>query len=194
MKKRMAAEPQVLSFGSRAEWRAWLGRNYGKQEGIWLRVYKKGAGVKTVTHPEALDEALCFGWIDGQGRPCDSASWLVRFTPRRAKSIWSVRNTERAERLAKEKRMRQPGLLEIEKAKKDGRWGRAYLPSSAMETPKDFLEEIAKDKVAFEFFKGLNRANTYAIAWRLHTARTPEIRAKRMEALLQKMKAKQKLH
>jgi uncharacterized protein YdeI (YjbR/CyaY-like superfamily) len=172
----------------------WLEKNHAKSDGVWLRIYKKASGKKTVTYAEALDEALCYGWIDGQKNAYDTESFLQKFTPRRAKSMWSKRNREHALRLIKEKRMTIAGKAEIDAAKKDGRWEQAYDAPSTMQVPADFLRELKKDKKAFAFFKTLNKTNTYAIAWRLQTAAKPETRAKRMESLLAMMKDGKKLH
>ncbi len=189
------AETPVKSFASSKQWKEWLVLNYATSpDGIWLRIFKKDSDEATVTYDEALDEALCFGWIDGQKKAYDEKSWLQKFTPRRSKSIWSKRNKERAARLIEEKRMQPSGLKEIETAKKDGRWDKAYDSPSQMGIPADFLAILEKDQQAYEFFKTLNKANTYAIAWRLQTAKKPETREKRMQILLKMMKNRQKLH
>ena len=169
--------------------------NYAiSNNGIWLRIFKKDSDEATITYDEALDEALCFGWIDGQKKAYDEKSWLQKFTPRRSKSIWSKRNKTRVAQLIEEKRMQPSGLKEIETAKKDGRWDKAYDSPSQMEIPADFLSILKKDQQAYEFFKTLNKANTYAIAWRLETAKKPATRQKRMQILLKMMKKRQKLH
>ena len=182
------------SFASAALWRDWLDKHHATSAGVWLRIYKKNSEKKTVTYVEALDEALCFGWIDGQKGKGDENSWLQKFTPRRPKSLWSRKNREHATRLIKTKRMHAAGRREVDNAKKDGRWDRAYNAASTMEMPADFLRALKKDKKAFAFFKTLNRANTYAIAWRLETAKKPETRTKRMASLLNMMKEGKKLH
>jgi uncharacterized protein YdeI (YjbR/CyaY-like superfamily) len=182
------------SFKTPTEWRRWLTKHHAKPEGIWLRFFKKASGVKSITYAEALDEALCFGWIDGQLKNFDTTSWLQKFTPRRSKSIWSKRNREHVARLIKEKRMTAAGLKEVEMAKKDGRWEGAYDSPKNMQVPADFLRELKKDKNAYAFFQTLNKANTYAIAWRLQTAKKPETREKRMQALLQMLGQGKKLH
>jgi uncharacterized protein YdeI (YjbR/CyaY-like superfamily) len=182
------------SFATAAQWRAWLTREHAKSDGIWLRIYKKGSGKKTVTYAEALDEALCFGWIDGQKKAYDAESFLQRFTPRRKKSIWSKRNREHVARLIAEKRMTAAGLREVDAAKQDGRWDRAYDGPRSMRVPEDFLKELKKNKKAYDFFRTLNKANTYAIAWRLQTAKKSETRARRMEVLLAMMRQGKKLH
>jgi uncharacterized protein YdeI (YjbR/CyaY-like superfamily) len=189
------ANTSIKSFASSKQWKEWLAMNYAtSRNGIWLRIFKKISGKKTITYDEALDEALCFGWIDGQKKSHDDKSWLQKFTPRRSKSIWSKRNKARVAQLIEEKRMQPSGLKEIETAKKDGRWDKAYDSPSQMEIPADFLSILKKDQQAYEFFKTLNKANTYAIAWRLQTAKKPETREKRMQILLKMMKNRQKLH
>jgi uncharacterized protein YdeI (YjbR/CyaY-like superfamily) len=189
------ADTPVKSFSSSKQWKEWLAMNYATfDNGIWLRIFKKDSGEKTITYDEALDEALCFGWIDGQKKTNDEKSWLQKFTPRRSKSIWSKRNKARVALLIEEKRMQPSGLEEIETAKKDGRWDKAYDSPSQMEIPFDFLAILEKDRQAYEFFKTLNKANIYAIAWRLQTAKTLETREKRMRVLLEMMKNRQKLH
>ena len=185
---------QIHSFSSAAEWRSWLAKHHASSSGVWIRIYKKLSGKKTVTYAEALDEALCYGWIDGQKKAHDAESFLQKFTPRRPKSIWSKRNREHVERLTKEKRMRAAGNREVDAAKKDGRWDSAYDSGSTMTVPEDFLKELKKNKDAYEFFKTLNKANVYGIAWRLQTAKKPETRARRMETLLAMLSQRQKLH
>jgi uncharacterized protein YdeI (YjbR/CyaY-like superfamily) len=184
----------IRSFTTSKSWRTWLEKNQTKSDGLWLRIYKKDSAKRTVTYAQALDEALCYGWIDGQKKAYDAESFLQKFTPRRAKSMWSKRNREHVARLIKEKRMTIAGLVEIDAAKKDGRWEQAYDAPSTMTVPVDFLKAVKKDKKAYDFFQTLNKANTYAIAWRLQTAVKPETRAKRMEALLAMMKEGKKLH
>ena len=177
-------ENPTLAFASPKAWDTWLARNHAKSSGIWLRIYKKGSGQRSVTYAEALDGALCYGWIDSQKRPMDEASWLQRFGPRRPRGGWSRINTRHVERLIAEGRMKPAGLAEVEAAKGDGRWQRAYDSPSAATVPADFLKELARDKKAQSFFQGLNRANVYAIAYRLQTAKKPETREKRMLAIL----------
>lgn len=185
---------EIKSFATKEQWRAWLDQMHTESDGIWVRIYKKSSGKKTVTYAEALDEALCFGWIDGQKKAYDAESFLQRFTPRRPGSLWSKRNREHVERLIKEKRVTAAGLKEVARAKDDGRWDRAYDGSSNMQIPEDFLTELKKDRKAYDFFKTLNRANTYAITWRLQTAKKPETRARRMAALLEMLRQGKKLH
>ncbi|MGH7491223.1 MAG: YdeI/OmpD-associated family protein [bacterium] len=184
----------IKSFATPQKWREWLARNHATSDDLWLRIFKKDSGKKTVTHDEALDEALCFGWIDGQSNKYDEKSWLQKFTPRRPKSLWSKRNREHVARLIKEKRMQPAGLKEVEAAKEDGRWNQAYDSPKNIEVPADFLKELKKNKKAYAFFKTLSKANTYAIAWRLQTAQKPETRERRMKAMLEMLKKGEKLH
>jgi len=185
---------EVISFESATAWESWLAENHAVLAGVWLRFFKKGSGVDSVTHGQALDEALCYGWIDGQIQKHDDKSWLQKFTPRRAKSIWSKRNIEHVARLTKAKKMKPAGLRQVEAAKADGRWEMAYDSPSNMRMPQDFLERLAENKKAEAFFKSLTRANTYAIGWRLQTAKKPETREKRMKAILQMLAKGEKFH
>ena len=175
---------EILSFRTSAEFRKWLAANHRRSDGIWLRIFKKNSGEPTVTYAEALDEALCFGWIDGQKQSHDEASWRQRFTPRRPKSGWSKLNTQHAERLIEAGRMKAAGQAEIDTAKKDGRWTAAYDSPSQATFPEDFLAALRKNKKANSFFESLNKANRYAIAYRLQTAKKPETRQRRMEMIL----------
>jgi uncharacterized protein YdeI (YjbR/CyaY-like superfamily) len=184
----------IISFKSLKEWASWLARNHAASTGIWLRLFKKDSGVVSVTYAGALDEALCYGWIDGQLDKYDEKSWLRKFTPRRPKSIWSRKNMEHVKRLTAAGKMKPAGLKEVEAAKKDGRWKRAYDSPSAMQVPEDFLKALAKHQKAKAFFETLNKANTYAIAWRLQTAKKPETRAKRMQAILEMLARGEKFH
>lgn len=189
-----AVTPPVKSFATQQKWREWLQKNHQKSAGIWLRIYKKNSRKRAVTYDEALDEALCFGWIDGQMKSFDESSYIQKFTPRRPKSTWSKRNREHVARLIKAKRMMPAGLREVKSAKKDGRWSAAYDSSKTMSLPTDFIQALKRDKKAYAFFKTLNKANTYAIAWRLQTATKPETRARRMQNLLEMLAGGKKLH
>ena len=168
--------------------------NHEKCDGIWLRLFKKDSGKATVTYAEALDQALCFGWIDGQVKSLDELSWVQKFTPRRTRSGWSKRNTELVERLAKAGLMMPAGLLAVEAAKADGRWHAAYDSPRNTKPPEDFLKALGKDKKAKAFFGTLNRANVYAIVYRLQTAKKPETRARRMEVILAMLGRGEKFH
>jgi uncharacterized protein YdeI (YjbR/CyaY-like superfamily) len=159
-----------------------------------MRFYKKGFGKKTITRAEALQEALCFGWIDGQLHGFDDQSWIQRFTPRRSKSGWSKINTQHAQRLIEAGMITDAGLREVEEAKADGRWNAAYASPRNACPPEDFLQELNKNKKAKAFFETLNRANVYSIVYRLQTAKKPETRARRMKLILAMMDQGQMFH
>jgi uncharacterized protein YdeI (YjbR/CyaY-like superfamily) len=175
---------EVLFFRSAAEFRKWLAANHRQAEGIWLRITRKDSTERSVNYGEALDEALCFGWIDGQKQPHDDSSWLQGFSRRRPKSRWSKINTQHAERLVAKRRMKPAGQAEIDAAKKDGRWTAAYDSPSHATLPEDFLAAVRRDNRANAFFQSLSKANLYAIAYRLQTAKKPETRQKRMAIIL----------
>ena len=175
---------EILSFRSSTGFRKWLAANHRQSDGIWLCIFKKESGEPSVTYAEALDEALCFGWIDGQKQRHDDCSWLQRFTRRRPKSGWSKINTQHAERLMRAGRMKPAGQIEIDAAKKDGRWTAAYDSPSKATIPEDFLAALRRDRKAKAFFESLNKANRYAIAYRLQTAKKPETKQRRMEMIL----------
>jgi uncharacterized protein YdeI (YjbR/CyaY-like superfamily) len=188
-----AAAP-VLVLATPKAWEDWLAKHHADSQGVWLQIYKKAAGQRSVTYAQALQGALCYGWIDSQKRPKDALSWLQKFGPRRAGSGWSRINTIAAEGLIKAGRMKRAGLDEVVAAKKDGRWKRAYDSPSAATIPRDFIEELSKDKKAKAFFEGLNRANLYAIAYRLQTAKKPETRERRMRFILAMLARGEKFH
>jgi uncharacterized protein YdeI (YjbR/CyaY-like superfamily) len=188
------AELEMVSAKSSVAWGKWLAKNHRKSPGAWLRIYKKDSGIVTVTYAEALDEALCHGWIDGLRRSHDAESFVQKFTPRRAKSIWSKINRQHIERLSKEGRMKPAGMEAVAAAKNDGRWDAAYDSVKTATIPADFLKEVSRDARARAFFKSLNRTNLYSIAWRLQTANKPETRARRMEAILEMMRQGKKFH
>jgi uncharacterized protein YdeI (YjbR/CyaY-like superfamily) len=185
---------KILSFSSVSELRAWLAKNHARSDGIRLRIYKKASGMATVSYAEALDQALCYGWIDGQKLPGDKQSWLQTFTPRRPKSGWSKKNTEHAERLIRSGEMMAAGLKEVEAAKADGRWQAAYDSFGTAAIPEDFLKRLAGNKKAKAFFATLNKTNLYSIAYRLQTAKKPETRDKRIEAIIEKLARGEKFH
>jgi uncharacterized protein YdeI (YjbR/CyaY-like superfamily) len=194
MATKNGSETDVVSFASSKEWRKWLAANHATSNGVWLRIFKKDSGEKTVTYAEAVEEALCYGWIDGQKNKYDDTSFIQKFTPRRPKSIWSKINTDKAERLIVEGKMEKAGILQVELAKADGRWQQAYDSPKDMQVPEDFLQQLSKNKKAKAFFEGLNKANQYAIAWRLQTAKKPETREKRLKEILQMMREGKKFH
>lgn len=184
----------VKGFRNRKSFRNWLEKNHAKSNSIWIRFYKKDCGQKTVTRAEALEEALCFGWIDGQLDRFDDQSWIQRFTPRRSRSGWSKINTQHAQRLIETGKITGAGMKEIAAAKADGRWNAAYASPRDAYPPEDFLQELNKNKKAKDFFETLNRANVYAIVYRLQTAKKPETRAKRMKLILAMMDQGQTFH
>jgi uncharacterized protein YdeI (YjbR/CyaY-like superfamily) len=184
----------IIAFASAGEFATWLKANHAVSSGIWVEIAKKGVGRAGMTYDGALDVALAYGWIDGQKKPKDEKAWLQRFTPRRSRSLWSKRNRERAECLIRSRKMKAAGLLEVEQAKRDGRWDAAYDSPSKAEIPADFLRAVEKNKKAKAFFDTLNKANRYAIAWRLQTARKPDTRQRRLQTILDMMAQGRKFH
>ena len=194
MSKQNQADLEVVSFKTPREFENWLRKNHKTKKGIWLRLFKKASGEKSVTYEEAVNEALCFGWIDGQSNKYDEQSWTQKFTPRRPGSIWAKRNKERIEQLTKEGRMKPAGMAEVEKAKADGRWDKAYAPPGEMTIPADFLKALSRNKKAKAFFDTLNKTNMFAIAFRLHTAKKEETRERRMKVILTMLAKGEKFH
>jgi uncharacterized protein YdeI (YjbR/CyaY-like superfamily) len=188
------ADLTVLEFADAVAWRTWLKRNHSKSPGIWIKFAKKGSGLPSITHPEAVDGALRWGWIDGQGKSQDATYWLTKFTPRRSRSIWSKINRDKALALIACGDMAAPGLAEVERAKADGRWDAAYDSPRTSAIPEDFAKALAGKPGAAAFFATLNAANRYAILWRLQTAKRPETRAKRIEQFVAMLGRGEKLH
>ena len=184
----------ILSFATQEEFESWQMLNHTDMKGIWVRFYKKNSGIKSIVYAEALDVALCYGWIDGQLKKYDEASYIQKFTPRRKKSMWSIRNQEHVARLAKEGKMKPSGLMEVERAKADGRWDKAYNSPSNMEVPEDFIQLLSQHPKAFLFFESLNKTNRYTIGYRLQTAKTSETREKRLKEILAMLEKEQKFH
>lgn len=187
-------ELPLLFFQEQESFRTWMSENYHSTTGIWLRMYKLKSGVESLRYEEALDVALCFGWIDGQNKSYDALSFIQKFTPRRKDSLWSKRNIEHIERLTRAGLLHASGLAEVQRAKDDGRWERAYDSMSTMTVPDFFLAELAKNKEAELFFNTLNKTNIFAIVWRLQTAKNPIILDKRMNLILSKLERKEKFH
>ncbi len=183
----------TIRFLTAEAFETWLVENQNLSTGLWLKIFKKNSGQQTVTYAEALDAALCYGWIDGQRRAFDEQAFLQKFCPRRAKSIWSKINIGHVERLIQEGRMRAGGLAAIKKAKADGTWDTAYDSPSNMTIPEDFLQELGKNEKAEAFFKSLNKTNLFLIGFRLQTAKKPETRAKRMQEIIEKLAKGEKL-
>ncbi|KML55769.1 bacteriocin-protection protein [Burkholderia cepacia] len=184
----------ALTFTSQTEWESWLGQHCSSSTGAWLRLAKKGTGQRTVTYEQALESALCHGWIDGQKRAESEQYWLQRFTPRTAKSIWSKLNKERAEVLIAAGRMRPPGMSEIEKARKDGRWEAAYTSASHSVVPDDLQAALDANPGARKFFATLNSRNRYAILYRIQNAKKPETRARKIEEFVDMLNRGETFH
>ncbi len=172
------------AFRSAAAFEQWLAKHQTASDGIWLRLYKKGSGKASIAYSEAVDVALCYGWIDGQGKSLDDLSYIQKFTPRRPRSVWSKLNRERISRLMKAGRMQPAGRAQVNAAKKDGRWAAAYHPPSRITMPPEFMQALAANKGAQAFFGTLNKRNTYAIAHRLQSAKKPETRERRINAIV----------
>ena len=190
----MKPDYSIIAFKDAAIWRQWLADNHACTEGVWVLIYKKATNVPTITYAEALDDALCYGWIDGQRKSHDERSFLQKFTPRRPRSMWSKRNIEHITRLAEANLLTDAGLLEVEKAKADGRWAAAYDAPSNMQVPDYFLAELHKHPKAEAFFNDLNKTNKYAIAWRLQTAKTDATRQSRTEKFIAMLSVGEKFH
>lgn len=189
----MDKEYPTLEFECQDQWRAWLDEHHADANGVWLRFYKKASGVTSIYYADALDAALCYGWIDGQSKRLDEVSYLQKFTPRRKNSMWSKRNIEYVARLEAAGLMASAGLAEVKRAKEDGRWDAAYDKPSEMTMPDYFIEVLAKNPKAQAFFDTLNKTNTYAIAWRLQTAKTEKTRMNRMNKIFALLESGQKL-
>lgn len=177
----MADEYPVLTFASDATWEAWLRENHDRALGVWLRIAKAGKAERTVTHLEALDVALCYGWIDGQRKPLDGTHFLQKFTHRRPRSMWSRINTEKVARLIEAGRMTDAGLAEVEAAKLDGRWDAAYASWGSGTMPDDLTRALDATPAARKKFDELDSRNRYAIVYRVETAKRPQTRRARIE-------------
>src|SRR5882757_7524796 len=184
----------VIAFKSRQAWDAWLTSQPAQSNGLWLKLAKKSSGIASVSKLEAIDTALCHGWIDGQLDSFDDNYWLVRFTPRQSTSKWSEKNRARALQLVELKRMQPAGSNEIERAKKDGRWDAAYAPQSTAQVPDDLRAALARNKKAKGFFETLDGTNRYAILYRIHTAKKPETRMARIEKYVTMLIERKTIH
>jgi uncharacterized protein YdeI (YjbR/CyaY-like superfamily) len=187
-------EAEIIPFKTQKAWQVWLEKNHNTSDGIWLRFYKKASGIQTIVYEEALEEALCYGWIDGQLKTFDADSYVQRFTPRRARSLWSKRNVNKVTLLEQQGKMKPSGQKVVEAAKVDGRWEKAYDPFSEIIIPEDFLKQLKKDRNAYSFYESLNKTNKYAISWRLQTAKRPETKVKRMQEILEMLSRGEKYH
>jgi uncharacterized protein YdeI (YjbR/CyaY-like superfamily) len=184
----------ILTFPSRAAWEAWLFDNHAASRGTWLKFAKRGAPTATVTYEEALLGAIAHGWIDGQKGALDEAYWLQRFTPRKAASRWSKQNCDRALALIESGEMRPAGLREVEAARADGRWDRAYDGQRTAAVPDDLGAALAANPAAAAFFATLDRVNRYAVLYRIQTLKTPEARARRIAKYVAMLAAGETIH
>jgi uncharacterized protein YdeI (YjbR/CyaY-like superfamily) len=175
----------VLSFATQAELEEWLEREHATAPGVYVRLSKKGSGVPSVTYPELVESCLCFGWIDGISRRLDDRFYVQRITPRRPRSVWSQKNVAAVAALAEAGRMRPAGRAAVDAAQADGRWERAYPGAAAMTVPDDLAAALTAEPAAQRTFEGLDGTNRYAVLWRVHTAATPQTRARRIAALVQ---------
>jgi len=190
-------EPAALptrAFADAARFAAWLARNHGRSRGLWIKLAKKGAGARSITYQEAVEVALCWGWIDGQSRRIDDDWWVQKYTPRSRRSVWSKINCGRAEALIAAGKMQPPGLAEIQRARDDGRWGRAYDPPSRATVPEDLAAALKAKPRAQAFFAGLDSRNRYAVLYRVQAAKKPETRARRIAELVAMMATGRKLY
>lgn len=181
----MRNELPILFFATASEWQQWLHKHYDQASGIWLKFAKKSANEPSVTYNEALDVALCYGWIDGQVNKYDKNYYLQKFTPRRPKSVWSKRNVAKVAELVATGKMQPSGLAQVEAAKQDGRWQLAYDSPGNTTMPEDFQAALDGSPKAKAFFETLNKTNAYSFLWRIQTAKNPEARRTRIEKLVQ---------
>ena len=188
------AQIPIVSFASAEAWSDWLAANHAASRGVWLKLLKKGSGASSPTYSEAIDVAVCWGWIDGQKKKHDGGAWLQRFTPRGARSLWSSLNRDRVKALMRAGRMKPAGLAEVERAKRDGRWRAAYAPASRATVPDDLAAALAANPRAAAFFTTLNAANRYAILFRTETAKKPETRAARIARFVAMLARHEQLH
>jgi uncharacterized protein YdeI (YjbR/CyaY-like superfamily) len=187
-------EHRILPFANKKKWADWLAKQHDKSSGVWLKISKKDSGISSVTYEDALDVALCYGWIDGQKKGLDDKYWLQKYTPRGLKSIWSKINTEKAERLIASGEMKPAGLKAIEAAKQDGRWEATYASQKNISIPEDFQAALDKNQQAKAFFSTLNSVNRYAILFRIHNAKRPETRTKRIQQFLEMLQRGEKIY
>jgi uncharacterized protein YdeI (YjbR/CyaY-like superfamily) len=188
------SELPILPFESQGKFADWLAENHDRSDGILLKLAKKGANVPSVTYGEAVETALCYGWIDSQKKGFDESFWLQRFTPRKPRSIWSRDNREKAEQLIASGQMQPAGLAAVELAKQNGRWEAAYDSQGTIAVPDDLQIELDQNPKAKAFFATLDSANRYAILFRLQTARRAETRAKRLRQFVEMLERGEKIH
>jgi uncharacterized protein YdeI (YjbR/CyaY-like superfamily) len=188
------SDRRPIAFRNAAELGDWLMSHHRRSSEVWVQIFKKRSGKPSVTWTDCVIEAIRYGWTDGQKLPLDEASFLQRLTPRKPKSNWSARNREHATRLIAEGRMTPAGLAQVEAAKADGRWDRAYEGSAGMTIPQDFLDALEERPAAKAFFQTLDRKNLYTIYYRLHTAKRPETRAQRLSQILARLERGERFH
>jgi uncharacterized protein YdeI (YjbR/CyaY-like superfamily) len=188
------ADLPVLLFPSAQAWEDWLSEHHAQPHGVWLKHAKKGAAVASLSYAEALDGALCYGWIDGQKRSYDDQFWLQKYTPRRPRSVWSKTNTDKATQLIAAGRMQPVGQREVDAAKADGRWDAAYAGQRSQTVPDDLRAALDQNPEASAFFETLNSVNRYAIYYRIETAKKAETRKARIEKFVSMLAAHEKLH
>ena len=184
----------VLAFASQDEWEAWLDAEHATSDGVWVKFAKKGSGVETVVYAEALEVALCYGWIDSQVMSLDERFYLQKFTPRRSRSKWSRINREKIEQLTNAGRMKPAGLEQVGLAKTDGRWDAAYASPSTIEVPEDLQQALDANPKAAEFFATLPGSNRYAVLYQLEDAKKPETRARRLEKFMGMLERGEKVY
>lgn len=189
----IAAESSRL-FATQAAWAAWLEKNHRKSSGLWLRLAKRGSELESVTYSEALETALCFGWIDGQKRGEGQKTWLQRFLPRSERSIWSKINREKAKSMIASGRMRPAGLEAINAAKKNGRWRAAYDSPRSAKIPKDFQIALDASPHAKQFFAQLDGANRYAVLFRIQTVKKAETRERKIRHFIEMLEKRERIH
>lgn len=194
MKTLLHKDLPIYSFKDTQDLHLWFSQNHNQKTGFWLRYYKKHTNKPTILHSQAIDEALCWGWIDGLGNKYDDESWLVRFTPRRPKSVWSKINVAKVEKLIAEGRMQPSGQIHVDAAKADGRWEAAYAGQSKIIVPEEFISLIKTDKKAWEFYQSLNKANKYAIAYRIVTTASKEKKKLKMVNIFTMLQSKKTFH
>ena len=183
-----------IAFRNVKTFETWLRRHHAASSGIWLQLAKKDSGIPSVTPAEAVETAICFGWIDGQIRPRDAETYLVRYGPRAKRSIWSKINRGRVAGLVAQGRMQPAGLLKVEQAQQDGRWEAAYDSARTATVPPDLAAALAQDPHARAFFATLNAVNRYAILFRLQTTKNPEVRARKLERFVAMLREQRKIH
>lgn len=189
-----STELPTLPFANKKKWTDWLAKQHDESSGVWLKLAKKDSGIPSITYDEAVDVALCYGWIDGQKKGFDDKYWLQKFTPRGAKSMWSKINTEKAERLIASGDMKPAGLKAIEAAKADGRWDAAYASQKNISIPEDFQAALDSNPKAKKVFESLKSAERYSFLFRLHHVKKPETRMKKIRQFIEMLERGEKIN